>query len=56
MWNVGICRADIVGKTERKFFFLGDSTDAAHRDGVTRSSDEASVMAVERRGYRGKSL
>jgi len=28
-----------------------ESTDAKHRDGVTRSSDEASVMEVERRGY-----
>ena len=27
------------------------STDAEHRGGVTRSSDEGSVMDVERRGY-----
>jgi RNA-directed DNA polymerase len=27
------------------------STDAAHRGGVTRSSEEASVIEVERRGY-----
>jgi len=28
-----------------------ESTDAEHRGGVTRSSDEAPVMGVERRGY-----
>ena len=28
-----------------------DSTEARHWDGVTRSSDEAFVMNVERRGY-----
>ena len=28
-----------------------ESTEAKHRGGVTRSSDEASVMEVERRGY-----
>jgi len=27
-----------------------ESTDARHRGGATRSSDEASVMEVERRG------
>ena len=30
---------------------VGESTDAEHRGGVTRSSVEASVMEVERRGY-----
>ncbi len=29
----------------------GESTDAGHRGGITRSSDEISVMEVERRGY-----
>jgi RNA-directed DNA polymerase len=29
----------------------GESTDADHRGGVTRSSDEVSVMEAERRGY-----
>ena len=28
----------------------GESTDAAHRGGAARSSDEATVMGVERRG------
>jgi hypothetical protein len=28
-----------------------ESTEARHRDGVTRSSDEGSVMGLERRGY-----
>ena len=29
----------------------GESTDAGHRGGITRSSDEVSVMGMERRGY-----
>jgi hypothetical protein len=28
----------------------GESTDAGHRGGVARSSDEGAVMALERRG------
>jgi RNA-directed DNA polymerase len=28
-----------------------ESTDAEHRGGVTRSSDEGPVMGLERRGY-----
>ena len=28
-----------------------ESTDAEHRGGLTRSSDEAAVMVVERRGW-----
>jgi hypothetical protein len=28
-----------------------ESTDAEHRGGLTRSSDEAAVMGVERRGW-----
>jgi len=27
------------------------STEGRHRDGITRSSDEVSVMEMERRGY-----
>ncbi len=30
------------------------STDARHRDGTTRSSDEGAVMALERRGRAGQ--
>jgi len=29
----------------------GESTDAGHRDGLTRSSVEVSVMEMERRGW-----
>ena len=29
----------------------GESTDAGHRGGITRSSDEVPVMGMERRGY-----
>jgi hypothetical protein len=28
-----------------------ESTDAQHKGGATRSSDEVSVMGMERRGY-----
>jgi len=35
----------------RKRIFKDDSTNAEHRGGVTRSSDEGAVMALERRGY-----
>jgi len=30
------------------------STDARHRDGLARSSDEGSVMGLERRGQAGQ--
>ncbi|MEE9610233.1 MAG: hypothetical protein V3W19_03230 [Desulfatiglandales bacterium] len=29
----------------------GESTDAGHRGGITRSSDEVPVMGMERRGW-----
>ena len=32
----------------------GESTDARNRGGTARSSEEASVMEVERRGSRGE--
>ena len=35
----------------------GESTEAVHRGGTTRSSDEVSVMGMERRGvYRLRKL
>ena len=48
--NVGTC----VSMLREKFKWRthkGESTDARHRGGVTRSSDEVSVMEMERRGY-----
>ena len=43
VWNVGTCRPVLAGGE-------GLSTDAGHRGGPTRSSDEGSVMGLERRG------
>jgi group II intron reverse transcriptase/maturase len=48
--NMRTCRPDVKGETDvvlphRK------STDAGHRGGPSRSSDEASVMEVEQRGW-----
>ena len=44
-----ICRSDAKGEaqvgTPR-----GESTNAEHRDGLARSSDEVSVMEMEQRG------
>lgn len=51
LWNVRTCRPDdkrespVVMSNKRK------RSNAGHGGGVTRSSDEAVVMAVERRGY-----
>ena len=49
VWNMRTCRPDAKGETDvamphRK------STDAGHRGGSARSSDEISVMEMERRG------
>ena len=49
VWNVGTCasmqREQLKWKPHKS-----PSTDARHRGGVVHSSDEASVMDVERRG------
>ncbi len=49
VWNVGTC-----SMMPREIHKWGDptrkNTDASSRGGATRSSDEASVMGVERRG------
>ena len=47
--NMRTCRPDVKGETD-----VGSppskSTDAGHRGGSARSSDEISVMEMERRG------
>ncbi len=48
--NVGTCVSMLREKSKWKSH-KGESTDARHRGGVTRSSDEVSVMGMERRGY-----
>lgn len=48
--NMRTCRPDVKG--EAKLGNLqSESTNAGHRGGLSRSSDEASVMEVERRGW-----
>lgn len=50
VWNVGTCWFNV--KERGAGFITGSaSTDVNQRGGVTRSSDEATVMAAERRGY-----
>ena len=49
VWNVGTCasmRRKQLKRTTRESL----STDAGHRGGVTRCSEEGSVMELERRG------
>ncbi len=49
-WNLGTCRLDGKGETQVGGPHEGESTDARHRGGVTRSSEEGPVMGLERRG------
>ncbi len=51
VWNVGTCRPDAKGETQMGGLHKGESTDAGHRGGPTRSSVEVSVMEMERRGW-----
>lgn len=43
------CRSDVKGEVQVENP-QGESTEAEHRDGSARSSEEASVMEVEQRG------
>ena len=47
--NVRTCRSDVKGEAQVEAP-RGESTKAEHRDGSVRSSDEVSVMEMERRG------
>jgi hypothetical protein len=51
VWNVGTCCSDGKGDDQAGAPRKIQSTDAERRDGVTRSSVEAAVMAVEPRGH-----
>ena len=67
-WNRRICRLDTNGqlkwvisapwssrgRTPDGHGHLGESTDARHRGGPARSSDEGPVMGLERRGRAGQ--
>lgn len=48
--NVGTCGSDVKGEPQVGGPHKRESTDAGHRGGVTRSSEEGSVMELERRG------
>jgi hypothetical protein len=50
LWNVGTCRPDAKGEPQVGSPHEGESTEAGHRDGATRSRDEGSVMELDRRG------
>ena len=50
MWNAGTCRPDVKGEIQIGGPYEGESTDAGHRGGATRSSDEGPVIGLERRG------
>ncbi len=50
MWNAGTCRFNVKGETQAGNPCKSLSTDVKHRGGTIRSSDESSVMGVERRG------
>ena len=47
--NAGTCRPDAKGEAQAESLRKGESTDAGHRGGVTRSRDEGSVMGLDRR-------
>jgi hypothetical protein len=48
--NVGTCRPDAKGDAQMGGPHESKSTDAGHRDGAARNSDEGPVMGPERRG------
>ena len=48
--NVGTCSLDEKGETQAGGPCKSESTDARHRGGVARSSEESFVMRLERRG------
>jgi len=50
MWNAGTCRFNVKGEIQVGGPHENESTDVKNRGGPTRSSDETSVMGVERRG------
>jgi hypothetical protein len=50
VWNVGTCRFDVKGEIQGGGPTKDESTDAKHRGGLPRISDEVSVMEMKRRG------
>ncbi len=50
VWNVGTCRLNVNGEIQ-VLQHENESTDVRHRGGLTCSSDEGTVMVLERRGW-----
>ena len=50
IWNIGTCRSNDKGESQ-VLKHKRKSTNVEHGGGITRSSDEVSVMEMERRGY-----
>jgi len=50
VWNLGICRLNGKGDIQVGGPHKVESTEAGHRGGVTRISEEGPVMGLERRG------
>ncbi len=50
MRNMGTCRPDAKGDIQVGGPHEDESTEAGHRGGAARSSDEGPVMGLERRG------
>ena len=48
--NMGTCHPDAKGEFQAGSPRKDESTDAGHRDGAARNSDEGPVMGLERRG------
>lgn len=50
MWNLGTCRPNAKGKLKQRSC-KGERTDVGHRGGPVGSSEETTVMAVERSNW-----
>jgi len=50
VWNAGTSRFNVKGEVQMGDPHENESPEVKHWGGTTRSSDEASVMGVERRG------
>ena len=53
-WNMGTCRSDAKQEVQGESLPESESSEAVHRDGLTSSSTEGAVMALERRGQPGQ--
>ena len=49
-WSFLVLRLVVWSENPKQLICEGESSDAGHRDGPTRTSDEGPVMGLERRG------